>query len=256
MPTQTKQIAIVTGAGTGIGSAVARQVVAAGGDVLITGRREEPLRQLESELDGEAGNVLVVAGDHSDEAHVERIFSEAEATFGPVNLLVNNAAIAGQVGSIWELNADAMTEALTANVVGPWLCSRAAAKTMRQHQNGSIISVGSISGKRPLATRTPYTTSKMALVGLTRTLALELGPSNINVNLVSPGPVDTPRLVELAEKWKRPVDELIDEIGSQSALGRISDADDIARAVLFLASDQARNITGADLTIDAGIWLQ
>ncbi|MFV0260602.1 MAG: SDR family NAD(P)-dependent oxidoreductase [Acidimicrobiales bacterium] len=256
MKSDQRHVAVVTGAGTGIGRAVARRIVLEGGDVVLTGRRHEPLQEIEADLADAPGRVLVRPGDHADEQHVERMFAAVESAFGPVTLLVNNAAIAGAVDSIWDLDAGAFTEALHCNVVGPWLCCRAAARSMRETGAGSIVSIGSISGKRPLVSRTPYTTSKMALVGLTRTLAAELGPSNITVNLVSPGPVDTPRLAELAEKWNRPLDELVAEIAGQSALGRVSTADDIADAVMFLASRGARNITGVDLTVDGGIWMQ
>lgn len=251
------RVAIVTGAGTGIGRAVATQLARRGASVTITGRRRDPLDEARFEIESTgAGEVLVVVGDHSDEEHVDEVFARTQERFGVPDVLVNNAAIAGAVGSIWELSLDEFQAALTANLVGPWLCCRAAARVMRSSNRGTIVNIGSISGKRALATRTPYTTTKAGLIGLTRTLALELGAHGITVNLVSPGPTDTPRLAELAEKWERPLDDLVDDIANQSALKRISSAGDVAEVVLFLASNAARNITGTDITIDGGIWLQ
>lgn len=244
--------AVVTGAGTGIGRSVARTFADMGARVLLTGRRRELLEETAALLPNDAA--LIVAADQRDEADVDRLFGEAMSAWGKVDILVNNAAIAGEVGNIWELSLAGWTEALEINLTGPWLCSRAAARVMMKAGYGKIVSIGSVSGKRPLATRTPYTTTKMGLVGLTRTMAVELGPHGINVNLVSPGAVRTPRLDELAEKWGRPVDELVNEMGDLSALGRISQPEDIADAVVFLVSDRAKNITGFDLTVDAGVW--
>jgi NAD(P)-dependent dehydrogenase (short-subunit alcohol dehydrogenase family) len=245
--------AVVTGAGTGIGRAVALAIAGEGAKVVLAGRRRAPLEETREMLK-DPGAGLVFAGDQSSETDVERLFASAVEFGGTVDILVNNAAIAGAVGNIWELELEGWTEALSINLTGPWLCSRAAARIMIPQRSGKIVNVGSVSGKRPLATRTPYTTTKMGLVGLTRTLALELGEYGVNVNLVSPGAVRTPRLDELAEKWDKPVDELISGMAQLAALKRISEPDDIANAVVFLVSDEARNITGFDLTVDAGVW--
>jgi NAD(P)-dependent dehydrogenase (short-subunit alcohol dehydrogenase family) len=249
------RVAIVTGAGTGIGLAIARRFAAEGAAVAITGRRQQLLEQAADVIaDGAAGDgaVLVVSGDMSLEADVERLFGTVQKSFGRLDILVNNAAIAGEVNSIWDLSVEGWNEALAINLTGPWLCTRAAARIMMPQRSGKVVNIGSISGKRPLATRTPYTATKMGLLGLTKTCALELGPHNINVNLISPGAVDTPRLAELAEKWNRPLQEMKDTVAAGAALGRISTPDDIANTALFLASDQSQNITGIDITVDGG----
>ena len=244
------RVAIVTGAGTGIGRAIALRFASEGAAVVLAGRRLDPLEETASML----GDALVVPGDVGDEGHVDHLFAQAVERFGHVDVLVNNAAIAGEVGNIWELSLDGWQAALSANLTGPWLCTRAAAKAMMPQGWGRIVNIGSISGKRPLATRTPYTATKMGLVGLTRTTALELGEHGITVNCISPGAVDTPRLDELAERWGRPKDELVSGMASGSALKRISTPDDIAECALFLAGERARNITGTDITVDAGVW--
>lgn len=249
----SRRVVVVTGAGSGIGRQVAIDFAGDGYLVVLAGRRKAPLDQTRGMLD-DPGLGLALRCDHSVASDVKRLFAAAVEFGGTVDVLVNNASIAGPVGNIWDLSVDEWSETLTSNLTGPWLCARAASRIMIQQKSGSIISIGSVSGKRPLAMRTPYTTTKMGLVGLTRTLAVELGPYNITANLVSPGAVGTERLDELAAKTGRPVADIIGEISAASALNRISKPSDISAAVRFLASSEARNITGFDLTVDAGVW--
>ncbi len=247
------RVAIVTGGGTGIGAAIARRFAREGAAVVISGRRPGPLSEVAESIAREGGEVRAVACDSATEEGVDRLFREA-LEYGQLDVLVNNAAIAGPVAPIWEQELPGWEETLRINLTGPFLCSRAAARAMISRRSGRIINIGSISGKRPLATRTPYTTTKMGLIGLTRTLALELGEYGITVNVISPGAVDTPRLNELAERWRTTVDALRASMAAQAALRRISEPEDIAALAAFLASDEARNITGIDITVDAGVW--
>ncbi|GBD22946.1 Glucose 1-dehydrogenase [bacterium HR29] len=247
------KVAVVTGGGTGIGAAIAKRFAREGAVVVISGRRPQPLADVAESIAREGGEVEAVACDSATEEGVERLFRKA-LEFGRLDVLVNNAAIAGPVAPIWDQELAGWEETLRINLTGPFLCSRAAARAMIPRRSGRIINIGSISGKRPLATRSPYTTTKMGLVGLTRTLALELGEYGITVNVISPGAVDTPRLNELAERWHTTVEALRSSMAAQAALRRINEPDDIAALAAFLASDEARNITGIDITVDAGVW--
>lgn len=249
------KVAIVTGAGSGLGTAIAESFVAEGAKVVISGRRLDVLEKTAAEI-GKAGSgeCLAVSGDVSKEDEVEALFERTVSEFGQLDILVNNAGIAGEVASIWEMSFEGWLETIAVNLSGPWLCSRAAAKLMIPRKQGKIVNIGSVTGKRPLAQRTPYTSSKMGLVGLTRTLALELGEYNINVNNLSPGAVDTPRLALLAEAWGVPLEKLMSDFSSLSALKRLPEPVDIANLAVFLASDRSRNITGMDITVDGGIW--
>ena len=246
--------AIVTGAGTGLGAAIAERFAAEGAAVMLVGRRQGLLDEVAGRLAAGGGRALVQTGDVSDEQDVERIVAATIEAFGALDILVNNAGIAGPVAPIWETPLEGWLETLAINLTGPWLCCRAALRHMVQRRSGKIINIGSISGKRPLATRTPYTASKLGLVALTRTLAEEAGPYNINVNNISPGLVDTPRLYELAERWQREPDELRASFGALAALKRIPEPLDIANCALFLASEESRNITGFDINVDGGLW--
>lgn len=248
------QIAIVTGGGTGIGAAIASRLGCLGAAVAISGRRAEPLEKQVFDLEAAGGKAIPVQCDSATEAGVEGLFHQVEATLGPVTILVNNAAVAGPVAPIWEQDLAGWDETVRINLTGPWLCSRAAARQMIPQRSGKIVTIGSISGKRPLANRTPYCSTKIGLIGLTRTLALELGPYNINVNLISPGAVDTPRLAELAEKYSVPLENIIKGSAEKRCLNRIPSTQSIANLVEFLVTDKGNDVTGIDITVDAGSW--
>ncbi|MEE9278268.1 MAG: SDR family oxidoreductase [Dehalococcoidia bacterium] len=247
--------AIITGAGAGLGKGIALAFAAEGANVVLTARRAQPLQAVAAEIKSAGhADAMVVTADVSKEADVDALFDQVVGRYGKVDIVVNNAGIAGEVGNIWELSLAGWQETIDTNLTGPWLCTRAAAKVMLPRREGKIINIGSISGKRPLATRTPYTSSKMGLVGLTRTAAVELGEHNINVNLISPGAVQTERLALLAQSWKRPLQDLIDEFSELAAFKRLAQVDDIANLAVFLASERSRNITGVDITCSAGQW--
>lgn len=247
--------AIITGAGAGLGKGIALSFAAEGANVVLTARRAQPLQEVAAEIKSAGhADAMVVTADVSKEADVDALFDQVVGRYGKVDIVVNNAGIAGEVGNIWELSLAGWQETIDTNLTGPWLCTRAAAKVMLPRREGKIINIGSISGKRPLATRTPYTSSKMGLVGLTRTTAVELGEHNINVNLISPGAVQTERLALLAEAWKRPLQDVIDEFSELAAFKRLAQVDDIANLAVFLASERSRNITGVDITCSAGQW--
>jgi len=177
--------------------------------------------------------------------------------YGRVDVLVNNSGVAGPSGRLWELDPQEWLETFAVNVYGVFLVSRALLPVMIEQTSGSVINIGSISGKRPLYGRSAYTSTKLALVGLTRTLALEAGPSGVRVNLISPGFVAGPRLdwVIAAQARARGVSEEDVRAGfaAEAALNRLTEARDVADAAVFLASDQARAITGVDLNVNSGV---
>jgi NAD(P)-dependent dehydrogenase (short-subunit alcohol dehydrogenase family) len=222
---------------------------------VLAARRKGALASVASAIEAEGGSAFGVPTDVADEEEVQRLFDTVGERWGRLDVLVNNAGIAGPVASIGEIDKAAWDETLAVNLTGPWLCCRAAGTMMMERGGGRIINIGSISGKRPLAQRTPYCASKMGLLGLTRALALELGPSNINVNCLSPGAVETPRLELLAEKAKTPFAEFLQLVAKGSALQRVTQPPDVASLVVYLASDEAHNITGQDFTIDAGTFM-
>jgi NAD(P)-dependent dehydrogenase (short-subunit alcohol dehydrogenase family) len=158
---------------------------------------------------------------------------------------------------LWESSLEQWQDTLATNVTGVFLCSRAVLPGMMRQGSGSIVNVGSVSGKRPNAGRAAYSASKTALIGLTRTLAWEVGAHGIRVNLVTPGAIDSPRfqkvIDELAQKRGVPREAILKEAVSGSPLGRLVQPEELASTVVFLASDSASAITGEDINVSAGL---
>jgi NAD(P)-dependent dehydrogenase (short-subunit alcohol dehydrogenase family) len=256
--------AIVTGGGTGIGEAIAKRFVREGAAVCITGRTAASLRRVVEEI-GEGGRATAVVADVGRAEDIARLVAETERQLGPVDILVNNAGIAGPTASILEITEEQWHEVLHTNLTGVFLCCKAVLPGMIERRRGWVINIGSITGKRPLALRTPYATSKLGLVGFTRTLAVEAGPFGITVNTISPGAVNTQRLRDLAEARKalagreiggRPLDSIAAKTAvdlTAAPLERVSEPEDIAGLAIFLCTEDARNITGQDINVSAGM---
>lgn len=249
------QVAVVTGASQGIGQAIAEFFAREGAKVVIVARSEEKLGDVARQIEQEGGTVSACTASVSNEEDTQRMVQTAIGEYGKLDILVNNAGIAGPVASIEDVDLAGWLECIATNLTGAWLCCREATRVMKPAKSGKIINIGSISGKRPLPQRTPYCASKMGLVGLTRSLAAELGPFNINVNCISPGAVNSPRLELLAEKASMSLDDLLQRVSAGSALGRVGEPADIAQLCVYLATAAADNITGQDFTVDAGTYM-
>lgn len=252
-----RRVTVVTGASQGIGRELA---VAFGeeGDIVVLAARNEPnLEETASMVMSAGGEPFVVPTDVTEVASIEAMAEAILGRFGRVDVLINNSAVGGPSGRLWELDPADWQATFDVNITGVFLVSRAVLPSMLENGSGSIINIGSVSGKRPLFGRSAYTSTKMALVGLTRTLALEAGPHGVRVNLISPGFVAGPRFdwLSAAQAKERGVDEdtVRSEFATQAALNRLTEARDVADAAVFLASDRARAITGADLNVNSGI---
>lgn len=251
-----RPVAVVTGGGRGIGRSIARALAVAGYDLVLAARSHDELEAVAAECRAMGAEVLTAPTDLRLREHIERLASSARA-FGPIEALINNGGIAGPSGYLWELDPDEWDETIAVNLTSVFLCCRAILPAMMDRRRGSIINIGSITGKRPLLGRTPYAASKLALVGLTRTLALEVGPYGIRVNGISPGFVDGPRIEwvidRLAEARGSSARAVREEFTGQSPLGRLTSPEEVAAAVVFLASEAASGITGADINVNAGV---
>ncbi|HJN92406.1 MAG TPA: SDR family NAD(P)-dependent oxidoreductase [Dehalococcoidia bacterium] len=246
------KVAVVTGANQGIGQGVAEAFAREGAKVVMAARRAKELDAAAAAIRSAGGEASVVPADISLESDVLSLVQGAVDLYGTLDVIVNNAGVTGPIGPIWELDVADFQQCLDVNLTGMWLCCREAVKVMKEKQSGKIINIGSITGKRPAATRTAYCASKMGVVGLTRSLALEVGEFNINVNCISPGGVKGPRLALLAEQMKITLDEIYALASEGAALHRVTENDDIAAMCVFLASDLGHNISGQDINIDAG----
>lgn len=244
--------AIVTGGATGIGRAIALELARNGAHVAFnyfsydggSGMRAEAedtareIRQLEVK-------VLCEECDVRDPAAVERFVRNTVDQFGAVQILVNNAGIARD-RAIWRLSDEQWRSVLDTNLTGAFHMIRALAPLFRRQHDGKIVNVSSVHGIRSEFGLANYSASKAGLLGLTRSAAVELGPSNVNVNAVAPGYIRTTRLTSGVPA------EILDTARERAVLGRLGDPQDVANVVVFLCSEYARHITGAVIPVDGG----
>ena len=242
--------ALVTGGGNGLGAAIARALHAQGAAVVVTGRRTEPLAALCAEL-GERADWR--ACDVADPASVDALAASLAEV--EVSVVVNNAGVAGPVAPLTEIGVEEWDEVFATNVRGVFLVCRAFLPPMVQRGRGDVINVASVSGKRPLTRRTPYAASKMAVIGLTSTLAFEVGPAGVNVNSLSPGPVAGARMDRNftleAERSGSSYEAAREAFVSRAALGRMVTEEEVGAAVLAMLA--MPGLCGADIDLSAGM---
>lgn len=251
-----RRVTLITGASQGIGRALATAFAGAGDNLILAARNEDGLTETAKLARDQGVEVLVVPTDITDPTQVNRMAHQALDQFGQVDVLINNSGIGGPSGPMWELDLEDWRQTFAVNVEGVFLVSKALMPQMIGRGSGSVIIIGSITGKRPLWGRTPYASTKSALVGLTRTLAMEAGRYGVRVNLISPGFVAGPRLdwVIKSQAEVRSISEAEaqGEMEAEAALQRLTQPEDVARAALFLASDDSTAISGADLNVNSG----
>ncbi|MBW0104414.1 SDR family NAD(P)-dependent oxidoreductase [Pseudonocardia sp. KRD291] len=242
--------ALVTGGGSGLGAAMASHLVTAGARVVLAGRRDGPLRETAQQL---GPDVRAEVCDVSDPASVrglaDRLADEQ------VSILVNNAGVAGPVAPLHEIDLADWDEVFAANVRGVYLVTRAFLPAMLERADGDVVNVSSVSGKRPLPRRTPYCASKAAVLGLTTSLAVEVGPRGVRVNSLSPGPVEGDRMERNfrldAQRTGTSVEQAREAFVGRAALGRMVTADEVGRALVALLA--IPGMTGADVDLSAGM---
>ena len=241
---------LVTAGGDGIGLEIVRGFAGAGSKVLVCDIQPESLARLAKDLP----QVHSCLADVSREKDVASMFELVDQKLGGLDVLVNNAGIAGPTGGVETLSLADWERTLAVNLTGQFLCVRQAVPRLRKGSDPSIINLASAAGHLGMPGRTPYSASKWGVVGLTKTLAIELGRDGIRVNAILPGAVDGPRIRAViaakANALGKPVEEVTRAYTDQAALGRMVTARDIANMVLFAASDLAGNVTGQELVVD------
>jgi len=250
-------VAVITGAGTGIGREIALRLAEEGADVVLTGRSVGPMEEVAEQIRAGGRKTLTVPMDLRDPASIVTAAQAAQDEFGHVDVLVNNSGVGGPSKPLWEIDAEEWEDTFLVNVTGTFLCCKAFLPAMLAQGSGSIVVVGSITGKRPLLNRTPYAASKTALIGLVRTLAWEVGPSGIRVNLVSPGGVEGERLEWVVEQQAAAQGVSVEDVragfAEGSPLKKLVSPVEVADTVAFLASPRAASITGEDVNVAAGL---
>jgi len=250
-------VAVVTGAGKGIGRHIAVAFARAGATVALAGRDVPALEETQEMIQALGRSALVTPADICVPEQVQEMGARVVEQLGRVDALVCNSGVAGPTAPLWEISLEDWEQTLRVNLTGTFLCCRALLPAMIERRTGSITVIGSITGKRPLYGRTPYATSKLALVGLIRTLALEAGAHGIRANVISPGFVAGPRIDRVidaqAAELKITPEETLDRFISASPLGRLTAPEDVAAVAVFLASPAAASITGEDLNAATGV---
>lgn len=246
------KLAIVTGGGSGIGEATAHVFANAGATVVVTGRRLEPLQAVAAAVGGHA-----IACDVSDQVQVKDMFTKARQITGRVDVLLNNAGGPGPIAPVAEVDMTAWIDCMNINLVGAMYCLQEAAKIMGEQGAGSIINMSSLMGIQGYPMRSAYVASKFALIGITETMARELGPKGVRVNALMPGAVSGANmdriLARRAEAEGRPAAEIERENYTDvAALKRWVAPEEVGRAALYYASDLSSAITGDKMKVDCG----
>jgi 3-oxoacyl-[acyl-carrier protein] reductase len=239
------QTALVTGAARGLGRCIAQSLAAAGAKVACIDLNVEILAETVAAIRAAGGEAHPLACNVTDSARVGEVVDEVLNLWGALNILVNNAGIT-QDNVIVRMKDEQWDAVININLRGTFLFTRAAARPMMKARQGRIINVASVSGLMGNPGQANYSASKAGVIGLTRTVARELAGRNVTVNAVAPGFIATDMTAKLSEEVRQ-------EVVKQIPLGRMGDPQDVADAVLFLASDAASFITGHILTIDGGL---
>lgn len=250
----TGKVAVVTGASSGIGRATALRLAQEGAKVAVAARRLDRLEGLVAEIRAAGGEAIAVATDVSDRGSVRALVAATVDAFGRVDVGVNNAASIGPLGPVATLEYDDWRALMAINVDGVFHCMQAQIAEMQKVGGGAIVNVGSVNSFIGAATASAYVTSKHALLGLTRTAALELAPENIRVNIVCPGLVQTEMQEAIADIATGGEPEGFENpFLSRTPQGRMADPMEIAQTILWLASDEASFVTGTAITPDGGV---
>jgi NAD(P)-dependent dehydrogenase (short-subunit alcohol dehydrogenase family) len=242
--------AIVTAGANGIGRAIAETLMAAGARVHICDVDETQTAAASEALPGLGATLADVA----DIADVDRLFDEALGAMGGLDILVNNAGVAGPVGPVDEIDPEGWRRCIAVDLDGPFLCSRLAVPAIREAGGGSIVNISSSAGLFGFPNRSPYAAAKWGIIGFTKTLAMEQGPSGIRVNAICPGSVSGPRIDSViaaaADVRGMPENEMRDIWLKQISMRTFVEAQDIANMVLFVCSDAGAKISGQALAVD------
>ncbi len=256
-----ERVAIVTGGGKGIGKAISLAFASEGAKVVVAARDISKLEDTVKEIKSMGGNAKAIKTDVRVEREVQKMVEETVKEFGKIDILVNNSGIGGPTAKVVDMKLEEWNEVLAIDLTGSMLCSREVLKYMIPQKSGNIINIAAEGGRAgdgragyPM--RSPYCCAKMGLIGLTETLAIEVGEYNIRVNAISPAAVRGERLNNVvmgrAKALGVPFEELISKITANYSLRRPAEEKEIAATAVFLASDESSAITGQTIVANCG----
>jgi len=243
----------ITAGGGGIGLAIARELKGQGARLAICDVDAPALERASQELGAEVARLA----DVSDETQVAEFFAEIETTMGGLDALVNNAGIAGPTGGVEDIAPGDWARCIEVCLTGQFLCAHYAVPMLKLAGGGSIVGMSSAAGRFGYAFRTPYAAAKWGVIGLTQSLAKELGPANIRVNAILPGIIEGPRIegviADRAKQTGVSHDEMKEDYINRISLRRMTPPEDVADMVAFLISDAGRNLSGQSLPVDGNV---
>ena len=243
------QRALITGAGSGIGKVMAQHFEKAGARIWICDADTNNLEQSLKENPDWNGTPC----DISEENQVDQLFKEMSDSFGGLEILVNNAGIAGPTAPVEEIDPDEWRRSVGVNLNGAFYCTRLATPLLKNSPKASIINISSVAGRLGFARRLPYASTKWAMIGFTESLAKELGPSGIRVNALLPGIVEGPRIEGVFQARAKsegvPYEEVRDRVLNNVSMKRMVSAGDVAEMAVFLCSEAGKNISGQSISV-------
>eukprot|EP01006_Ploeotia_vitrea_P018180 TRINITY_DN49449_c0_g1_i1.p1 TRINITY_DN49449_c0_g1~~TRINITY_DN49449_c0_g1_i1.p1 ORF type:complete len:258 (-),score=34.47 TRINITY_DN49449_c0_g1_i1:56-829(-) len=249
MPLPAGTRVLVTASATGIGRCMVDTFRANGAKVYICDVVQTALDAALQEMPDVFGSLC----DVSDVNAVEKMFEDVKAKLGGLDVLVNNAGIAGPTAAVEDVAAADWDKCMAVNINGMFYCTKFATPLLKQSGGGAIINISSQAGRFGFALRTPYAASKWAVIGFSKSLAIELGPSNIRVNSILPGAVDTPRLRQVLEDKAKAkgitYEEMLEQTLKTVSLRKLVTKQDIANMALFVCSDEGKSLSGQDLSV-------
>jgi len=254
------KVAIVTGGGVGIGRAISLAFASEGAAVVAAARTLPRLEAVADEIRSRGGRAIAIQTDVSDENQVKKMVAQTLNEYGQIDILVSNSGIAGPTINVVDIKLDDWNEVLAINLTGAMLCACEVLKSMIARQSGNIINISSGAGRGGFAMRSPYCVSKWGIIGLTQTLAMEVGEYNIRVNCIAPGAVEGERIENVMKARAEATGLTYEAVRSRSiadaALGRMVTATEIASTAVFLASEESSGITGQTFSVNAGSRLR
>jgi NAD(P)-dependent dehydrogenase (short-subunit alcohol dehydrogenase family) len=243
------RIAVVTGAASGIGARVAKTLAAAGASVIVGDSSPAAVTRFAQENP----TIAAVVSDVGEPDQVDALFAEAEKKLGPVNTLINNAGIAGPTSKVEEMSIEGWERTLKVNLSGAFFCVRRCVPGMLKARSGAIVNISSVAGRLGFPFRLPYAATKWGLIGMTETLAMELGSAGIRVNAVLPGLIDNERAREIvagqAKSNRITEAEALERFMSRISMRTLIQPEEVAATVAFLVSDFGRHISGQSLSV-------